>query len=126
MLQKNKCTGVTIVTKVDPLTDELIECTTRKEVETSNLEYLPELFLCADNTSVHSSPLLEDFGYTGNTKSGDEVTDGTYIPPQGTDEYTKLFLRCARRPAHVLDLTISDRFTPKTISNVGSVDEKNI
>ena len=98
---------------MDPLTDELIECTTRKEVETANLEYLPELFICANDTPLRLSPLLEDFGYTGDTKAGDEVTAGTYIPPQGTDEYTKLFLKCARQPAHVADLTISDRFTTK-------------
>ena len=113
MLQKNKGTGVIRVTKVDPLTYELVECTTRKEVETANLEYLPELFLCANDKPLRLSPLLEDFGYTDDTKSGDEVTAGTYIPPQGTDEYTKLFLKCVCRPAHVPDLTISDRFTTK-------------
>ena len=81
---------------MDPLTDKLIECTTRKEVETAKLEYPPELFFCANDSPLRSSPLLEEFGYTGDTKSGDEVTDGTYILPQGTDEYTKLFFKCAR------------------------------
>ena len=44
MLKNNKGTDFTRVTKVDPLKDELIECTTRKEVETANLEYIPDLF----------------------------------------------------------------------------------
>ena len=35
------------------------------------------------------------------------------IAPLGTDEYTKLFLKCARRPAHVPNLTISDKFSTK-------------
>ena len=98
---------------MDPLTDEFTECTTKTEVEAANLEYLPELFICANDTPLHLSPLLDDFGYNGDTKASDEVTAGTYIPPQGTDEYTKLFLKCARQLAHVATLTVSDRFTRK-------------
>ena len=108
MLQKNKGTGVTKVTKVDSTTGDIIECTTRKEVEKANLAHLPELFLCADDTPLRSSSLLEEFGYTGNTQAGDEVTEGTYIPTHSIDEYTKLFLKYTRQPAHVSDLTISD------------------
>ena len=74
MLQKNKGTGVTKVTKVDSTTGDIIECTTRKEVEKAYLAHLPELFLCADDTPLRSSPLLEEFEYTGNTQAGDEVT----------------------------------------------------
>ena len=53
------------------------------------------------------SLLLEAFGYTGDTPAGDKATAGTYIPPAGTDEYTKLFLKCAQKPVHVSDPTIS-------------------
>ena len=113
MLHKNKGTGVTKVTKVDPITEEVTEYTSRKDVEQANLEHLPELYLSADDTPLRQPPLLDEFGYTGDTKAGDEVTAGTYIPPEGTDEYTKLFLKCARRPAHVPDLTISDKFSTK-------------
>jgi len=113
MLKKNRGTGVTKVTKVNPDTDEIIELTDRKDVEREHLKHLPELFLCADDTPLRSPPLLNEFGYTGDTAAGDQVTAGTYIPPEGTDEYTKLFLKCAQRPAHVPDNTISDRFTTK-------------
>ena len=113
MLYKNKGTGVTRVMKMDPDPEEVIECTTRQEVERANLERLPELFLCTDGTPLRSLPLLEDFGYTGDTQAGDSVTTGTYIPPEGKDEYTKLFLKCAQRTSHVPDLTISDRFSTK-------------
>ena len=122
-LQKNKGTGITRVTKVDPLTNELIDCTIRKEVETVNLEYLPDLFSAPMTHLYVWYRYSKIVGYTGDKKSGYEVTAGTYIPPQGTDEYTKLFLKCARQPAHVPDLTISERFITTTISNVGSADE---
>ena len=114
MLHKNKGTSVTKVTKVDPITEEVTEYTSRKEVEQANLVHLPELYLSADDTTLRQPPLLDEFGYTGDTKAGDEVTTGTYIPPEGTDEYTKLFLKCSRRPAHVPDLKISDKFSTKS------------
>ena len=80
-------------------------------MEKSNLNHLPELFLCADDTPLRSLPLLEAFGYTGDTPSGDKATAGTYIPPVGTNEYTKLFLKCAQKPEHVPDPVISDKTT---------------
>ena len=113
MLYKNKGTGVTRVIKMDTDTEEVIECTTRQEVERANLERLPELFLCTDGTPLRSLPLLEDFGYTGDTQAGDAVTAGTYIPLEGTDEYTKLFFKCEQRPSHVLELTIINRFSTR-------------
>ena len=56
---------------------------------------------------------MNNFGYKGDTRAGDEVTTGTYVPPEGTDEYTKSFLKCAQRPSHVPDNTISDKFSTK-------------
>ena len=54
---------------------------------------------------------MEDFGYTGDTLTGDEIREGNYIPPQGTDEHTHLFLRCLKRPSHVPDGTIPTKFS---------------
>ena len=58
----------------------MINYTTKHEIEQADIEYLPELFLYADNTPLQSSPLLDDFGYTGDTLTDDEVTAGTYTP----------------------------------------------
>ena len=44
MLHKNKGTGVAKVTKVNPITDEVTEYTSRKCVQNTNLKHLPELF----------------------------------------------------------------------------------
>jgi hypothetical protein len=45
-----------------------------------------------------TSPLLDDFGYLGETPAANEVLLGTYcIPPSG-NEYTKKFLEMLRFP----------------------------
>ena len=56
---------------------------------------------------------MEAFGYTGDTVAGDAVTAGTYVPPVDTDEYTKLFLKCMKRPEHVPDKTINEVYSTK-------------
>ena len=48
----------------------------KNDVKTANIGYLPELFLCGDDTLLRSPSLLEEFGYTGNTCTCDEVTAG--------------------------------------------------
>jgi len=75
----------------DPVTNETHNCTTKQEVEAANISYLPDFFLCGDNTPLRTSPLLDDFGYTGDMAAGNEVTSDTYIPPSDTDEYTHFF-----------------------------------
>lgn len=69
-------------------------CTTKQQVEAVNIGYLPELFMCGDNTPLRQSPLLEVFRYIGDTAAGDAVIAGIYIPPPETDEHTKLCLKC--------------------------------
>ena len=69
--------------------------------------------MCADNTPLRTSPLLEEFDYTGNTITGDEVTAGTYIPFPNTDKHTKLFLERMKRPDHVPETIVKDIFTTK-------------
>ena len=96
---------------IDPITNITSNCTTKNEVEKAIIGYLPELFLCADNTPLRSSPLVQEFGYMGDTTAGDEVTAGTYVPPHDTDEYTKLFLKCMKRPDHVPESAIVDIFS---------------
>ena len=89
MLGNRRDTGFAQVKFVDLVTNERHNCTTKQEVEMANISYLPDFFLCGDNTPVRSSPLLEVFSYTRDTAAGDEVTAGIYTPPSDTDEYTK-------------------------------------
>ena len=69
----------------------------KEDIEAANKEYLPELFLCADNTPLRKPYMVTNFGYTGDTVAGDAVTAGTFSPPDNTDEYTTLLLRCLKR-----------------------------
>ena len=55
--------------------------------------------------------MIAEFGYTGDTTAGDEVTEGTYIPPTNTDKYTKLFLSCLSRPDNIQDNMIPTKFS---------------
>jgi hypothetical protein len=38
------------------------------------------------------SPLVDDFGYLADTPAADQVLNGTYQPPDGTDYYARLLL----------------------------------
>ena len=111
MIGNKRGPGVTQVETMDPLTNESHTCTSKQEVEAAHIKYLPELFLCGDETPLRQNPLLKAFGYRGDTVRGDEVTAGTYIPPPDTDEYTKLFLKCMKRPDHVPESAIPDIFS---------------
>ena len=42
--------------------------------------------MCADDTPLYSSCLLEDFEYTSDIISGDAVTAETYTSPIQTDD----------------------------------------
>lgn len=55
--------------------------------------------------------MVTEFKYTGKTITGNEVTEGKYTPPHGTDEHTQLFLQYMQRTTHILNCTISTKFT---------------
>ena len=44
-------------------------------------------------TPCMTGQLARDLGYLGNTDSAQNILDGTYIPPQGTNRYTEEFLQ---------------------------------
>ena len=85
MLGTNWGTGVTKGHTTDETTNVITKHSTKTAIEQANIEYLPELFLCTNNTPLRTSPLLEEFGYTGDTIAGDAVTEGTHVPPSNTD-----------------------------------------
>ena len=39
-----------------------------------------------------TEPLVNDFGYLTDTAAADQVLNGTYQPPDGTDYYARLLL----------------------------------
>ena len=103
--------GVTKVHTTDETTNVINTYSTKTAIKQANIEYLPELFLFADNTKLCTSPLLEEFGCTGDTIAGYDVTEGTYVPPSNTDEHTNIFLQCMKRPDHVPETAVQDTCT---------------
>ena len=57
----NRGIGVRQVQKRVTVTKEVINYTTRYAIEQANIKYLPELFLCADNTPLQYVSLLDHF-----------------------------------------------------------------
>ena len=45
-----------------------------------------------------TEPLLDIFGYLANPKAAQQVIDGTFIPPPGTNEYVIEFLTALKKP----------------------------
>ena len=74
----------------------------QSDIERENLTYMASLFQSANDTPLRTAPLVQEFGYIGDTVAGDEVTAGIYNPPTAVDEHTKLFLHCCSRPPQVL------------------------
>ena len=45
--------------------------------------------------------LVDDLGYTGTTQSCQKVLDGTYEPPEDTNEYTTEYLKHLKKPPNI-------------------------
>ena len=98
---------------MDPVTDEVISLRKKGDIEKINIAYLPDLFLCADDTPLRQPDMVAEFGYTGDTAAGDAVTLGTYTAPTATDEHTRILLSCMRRPHEIDDDMIPSKFSTK-------------
>ena len=78
---------------------------------------MPNLFLSDDGTQLRTPLMIVKFVYTVDTTTGDKIKLGTYSPPAGTDEYTKLCLKYLKRPSHVSDFTIPNFFSTADYRN---------
>ena len=68
------------------------ERTTKDAIEDACICENKQRFFQSSNTPFMISPLLDDFGYLADTAAADQVLNGTYQPPDGTDQYAKLLL----------------------------------
>ena len=50
-------------------------------------------YLQTSNTPFMKGQLQRDMGYDGLTSAGEEILNGTYIPPPETGRYTKEFIQ---------------------------------
>jgi hypothetical protein len=72
--------------------EEYQEYEDQATVERLIIENHAARFRLTEDTPPMSEPLLSDLGYLANTSAAEEILQGTYVCPPGTDEYTQDFL----------------------------------
>jgi hypothetical protein len=70
-------------------------------VERLIIENIADHFWLTEDTPPMSEPLLSDLGYLADTSAAEEILQGTYVCPPGTDEYTQDFLLFLQRSPNV-------------------------
>ena len=70
--------------------DEL--CNTKTAVEKGLANSLSERFSCAESAPICQGALFELLGYSADTKTAEEILEGTFIPPPDTDPATIIIL----------------------------------
>ena len=81
--------------------DEYREYEDRATVERLIIENNAARFRLTEDTPPMTEPLLSDLGYLADTPAAEEILQGTYVCPPGTDEYTKDFLHFLQRSPKV-------------------------
>ncbi len=78
-----------------------VEYSNKTGIENAVMPINEAKYRACEQTPFLQEPLLSDFGYTGHSENIDAVVNGTYTPPEGTDEYAKTLLSVMQRPDHV-------------------------
>jgi hypothetical protein len=73
--------------------EEYREYEDRATVERLIIENNAAHFWLTEDTPPMSEPLLLDLGYLADTSAAEEILQGTYVCPPGTDKYTQDFLQ---------------------------------
>jgi hypothetical protein len=68
------------------------ERTSKDDIEDACIRENSQCFSQSCNTSFMQPPLLDSFGYLANTVAADQVLQGCYQVPDGTDYYVSLLL----------------------------------
>ena len=81
-------------TVINPATGEstVEECTTQDTMGTAAISEGEARMTRCLKSPFTQPPLLDDFGYLADTPATDQVLNGTYEAPPGTDSYTKELL----------------------------------
>ena len=69
------------------------ETTNKQEIEQGCAEENASKYRQTEGTPCMNGQLQEDLGYLGNTTSSQAILDGTYIPPEGTNQYVTEFIQ---------------------------------
>jgi hypothetical protein len=91
---------ITFVEVVDG-NGNLVEKSSKEEVEKACMEENERRFQQANDTPFMCSPLVEEFGYLGVGPNAEAVLEGTYVPPPSTDKYAAMLLEQLQMPETV-------------------------
>jgi hypothetical protein len=97
---KLKTGGVEKLLSLDAYGNQ-VELTSKADIEHALRDNNKNNYLHSYGTPMLIQPLFADFGLTGDTPAAEEVLNGTYNPPPGTDIYARKFLQACRRPPEV-------------------------
>ena len=75
---------------------EMRNCTTQMGIFDAARPVLRTRFTGAMGSPFYSGQLFDDVGFTGDTQFAQQILEGTYEAPEGTDEFTVMLLKeCA-------------------------------
>ena len=83
--------GVTKVSLLNPQ-GEWEETSDKRRIEQGCAHENASKYRQTENTPCMMGQLADDLGYLGNTASAQQILEGTYIPPPGTNQYTIEYL----------------------------------
>jgi hypothetical protein len=77
--------------------------TSKEGIEIACIHENDSRFSQSENTPPMTEPLLSELGLFADTEQAQQILDGTYECPLGTDKYAALLIQELRMPANVID-----------------------
>jgi hypothetical protein len=102
--------GISLVIAKNPDRTER-ECTTQEEIEEALLDENMDRFNQGADSPFLTAPLAERVGPTGMGPASEQILDGSFVPPEEVDGYTKRLLAQLARPENFEEMQMG--FNPE-------------
>jgi hypothetical protein len=99
--KKTRAGGIRSVLAPHPQTGLDTEMSSKEDIERACLAENERQFRQASNTPFLSDPLAPLVGHMGFGPAAEDILQGTFVAPAGTDEYAALLLKHMRMPENV-------------------------
>ena len=93
-----------------------VQCDTQLAMERACFEENESRFSQSDMTPPMVSPILDELGILGDTDAIEQILEGNYVAPEGTDPYMKELLEEMRMPAAIRNSVQAEGTISTTIS----------
>ena len=80
-----------------------VECNTQHAMENACFQENETRFSQSETTPPMQEPMVSELGYLADTPEAEQVLQGCYLPPEGTDKYMKDLLEELRMPQSIRD-----------------------